>query len=75
MKIKGKRYDYPNHEAMMVDVEKFVKAGDIIYSNANPITGEYWLQVILVGRQVKKEGKPQSWEGSQDYVGFNGVEK
>ena len=54
-KIKGKRYDYPNHEAMMVDVMKFAEAGDIIYANANPITGEYWIEVILIGGKVKKE--------------------
>ena len=53
--VKGKRYDYPNHEAMMVDVKKFVDAGDTINSNANPITGEYWIEVILKGEQAKKE--------------------
>ena len=55
MKIKGKRYDYPDHEAMMVDVKKFVDAGDTIHANANPITGEYWIEVILKVEQARIE--------------------
>ncbi len=55
MRIKGKRYNYPNFREMMIAVRKHTIAGDTINSNANPITGEYWIEVILKGEQAKKE--------------------
>lgn len=55
MRIKGKRYDFKTYDDLAEARKVFEDAGDIIYSNANPIKGEYWLQVILVGHQEKKE--------------------
>lgn len=54
-KIKGKRYDFKTYDELAEARKVFEDAGDITYSNANPITGEYWFQVILIGGKVKKE--------------------
>ncbi len=55
VKLKGKRYTYNTFTEFGVAFQKFAKAGDTFNTSANPITGEYWLEVILKGEQVKKE--------------------
>ena len=71
VKLKGKRYNYPNHEAMMVDVKKFMEAGDTIHTSANPITGEYWIEVILKGEQVKNEVHRSRQKAYHEYLEDN----
>ncbi len=55
MKIKGKRYTYNTLEEMIVACQRFLVAGDTTFTNSNPTTGEYWIEVMLKGEQVKKE--------------------